>query len=178
MLSGWREFFVSRFTKKHDFVSVDARRLSSNARTYEMIKTPPQSEMQQPVTVGVDVEKSDMKLGEPVMSPLSAHFSRRGSNTPSGTGSAYGDSPLPSQNRAFSPGSGSRAQVHEGKDYFGSGDERQYSSPHLSFSSPRAPSLRQASSPGRGLGVVGGRIEWDPRSTYARGSNNQFPEKI
>ncbi|KAL8682425.1 MAG: hypothetical protein Q9186_001546 [Xanthomendoza sp. 1 TL-2023] len=44
MIPGWIDLIRTRFARKHDFVSVDARRLSTNARPYEMMTSPPHSE--------------------------------------------------------------------------------------------------------------------------------------
>ena len=38
MYSGWYEFFKDKFTTKREFVSLDAKRFSSDVRTYELIK--------------------------------------------------------------------------------------------------------------------------------------------
>ncbi|KAI4233762.1 MAG: hypothetical protein L6R40_006994 [Gallowayella cf. fulva] len=43
MIPAWFDLIRKRFARKHDFVSVDARRHSGNARPYEMITSPPQS---------------------------------------------------------------------------------------------------------------------------------------
>ncbi|KAF2197238.1 hypothetical protein GQ43DRAFT_216772 [Delitschia confertaspora ATCC 74209] len=51
-------------------------------------------------------------------------------------------------------------------DYFGKEVQREYRSPTLSFSTPRAPSQ------------TGSRMEWDPRSTHARGGLGLHPPVI
>ncbi|KAL8806689.1 MAG: hypothetical protein Q9182_001217 [Xanthomendoza sp. 2 TL-2023] len=43
MIPGWIELIRKRFAPKHDFVSVDAKRFSTNARPYEMMTSPPHS---------------------------------------------------------------------------------------------------------------------------------------
>jgi hypothetical protein len=48
-------------------------------------------------------------------------------------------------------------------DYFGKETQRSYTSPKLSFSTPRAPSQ------------IAARGEWDPRSTHARGGLGLHP---
>lgn len=48
-------------------------------------------------------------------------------------------------------------------DYFGKEVQREYRSPSQSFSSPRAPSQSAM------------RVEWDPRSTHARGGLGFHP---
>lgn len=37
MITGWIEFFKTKLFRRHEFVSPDARRLSNDARTYEML---------------------------------------------------------------------------------------------------------------------------------------------
>lgn len=41
MIPAWIELIKRPFAKSHDFVSVDARRFSTNAKHYEMITSPP-----------------------------------------------------------------------------------------------------------------------------------------
>ncbi|KAL8848428.1 MAG: hypothetical protein Q9221_006535 [Calogaya cf. arnoldii] len=43
MIPAWVELIQKRFARKHDFVSVDARRFSATGRPYEVINSPPQS---------------------------------------------------------------------------------------------------------------------------------------
>lgn len=44
MIPAWIELIRNRFARrKHDFVSVDAKRFSTNGRPYEIITSPPQS---------------------------------------------------------------------------------------------------------------------------------------
>ncbi|KAL8657081.1 MAG: hypothetical protein Q9226_002273 [Calogaya cf. arnoldii] len=43
MIPAWVELIRKRFARKHDFVSVDARRFSTTGRPYEVINSPPQS---------------------------------------------------------------------------------------------------------------------------------------
>jgi hypothetical protein len=37
MVEGWRQFVRSKFQRKNEFVSADARRLSNDPRTYELL---------------------------------------------------------------------------------------------------------------------------------------------
>ena len=37
MIHGWKEFFRTKLFRKNEFVSADARRLSNDPRTYEML---------------------------------------------------------------------------------------------------------------------------------------------
>ncbi|KAL8723249.1 MAG: hypothetical protein Q9225_000439 [Loekoesia sp. 1 TL-2023] len=43
MIPAWIELIRKRFTRSHDFVSVDAKRVSVDPRHYEMITAPPQT---------------------------------------------------------------------------------------------------------------------------------------
>lgn len=43
MIPAWIELIRKRFARKHDFVSVDAKRFSATGRPYEIITSPPQS---------------------------------------------------------------------------------------------------------------------------------------
>lgn len=116
MLPAWVKFWRRRFTHKHDFVSVDARRFSADPRNYEMILSPPQTAYKSPEH-------------HVLTSPTDRD------STPT-----------------FSPSSNS--------DYFGK--EATYTSPVLSFSTPRPPSA----------GVPQQGREWDPESTHAKGSQS------
>ncbi|KAI9720449.1 MAG: hypothetical protein M1812_002955 [Candelaria pacifica] len=44
MVTGWIEFIRNSFDHPREFVSVDARRMSTNPRTYEMLSSPPQTQ--------------------------------------------------------------------------------------------------------------------------------------
>ncbi|KAF2118477.1 hypothetical protein BDV96DRAFT_488755 [Lophiotrema nucula] len=59
-----------------------------------------------------------------------------------------------------------RRSVTGTPDYFGKETQREYRSPTLSFSSPRAPSQSTM------------RVEWDPRATHARGGLGFHPPVI
>lgn len=48
MFPAWFTFLRGKFTHKHDFVSVDARRFSADPRNYEMIQSPPQTSYKSP----------------------------------------------------------------------------------------------------------------------------------
>ncbi len=57
MVTGWIELVRNSFAHPREFVSVDARRLSTDPRTYEMLSSPPQTQ-------------AELKTPEPlVMSP-------------------------------------------------------------------------------------------------------------
>jgi hypothetical protein len=117
MITGWAKWAKRRFSRSHDFVSVDARRISSQPRQYEMILSPPQTAYS---AKSPDALMEDYPVDKESGSPM----------TPS-----------------FRP---------ERTEYFGK--TAPYSSPALSFSTPRPPSA----------GLSQGR-EWDPASTHAKG---------
>ena len=194
MLIGWANYIRQLFTKKTDFVSVDARRFSNSPRNYEMISSAP------PRTAD-----STIKVPEAVVT-----------SPPSKT-EYDGISPL-----AQSPRSRS-SQYTDSADYFSKGFEdyststfgmdAEYKSPKLSFSTPRPPSAGrpfsrenagniqrrfspqmdpstlQRSSPGVQIVPMhafqrGDRersfsrsfspnLEWDPQSTHAKSSTRQ-----
>jgi hypothetical protein len=124
MLTAWVDFFRARLHKKSEFVSLDARRFSGDARTFELLKVGQNSAMS-------------------IRSPETAFTSPR--------------SPEPNElvdyTRSGTP------------DYFGKESGRNYRSPQLSFSSPKTPSQGNA------------HMEWDPRSTHARGGLGFHPPK-
>lgn len=115
MVSGWIACLKKPFSRSHDFVSVDARRLSSDPRHYEMILSPPQT------AYAVRSPDPLLENDKELPSPLAPSFQTART------------------------------------DYFGK--TAKYTSPSLSFSTPRPPSA----------GVSQGR-EWDPESTHAKGS--------
>ena len=121
MLIGWAELIRAPFTKRRtDFVSVDARRFSNNAKSYEMITSPP------PRTAD-----SLMKSPEAVIT-----------SPPIVKAEEEGLSPLVQSPRPTS------SQYTNSVDYFGKdfavdatfGKDAEYRSPKLSFSTPRPPS--------------------------------------
>lgn len=118
IFQAWGELFRSKFSSKREFVSLDAKRFSSDARTYELLK----------------IGNPGLKSPETAVTSPAAHefdtYRRSLSGTP---------------------------------DYFGKEIQREYQSPTLSFSSPRAPS--QAAM----------RVDWDPRATHARGGLGLHP---
>ena len=59
MVLGWIDLFKRRLMYRHEFVSADARRLSNDPRTYEMLSSTPQPNLKSPDAA--------------VMSPLSSH---------------------------------------------------------------------------------------------------------
>lgn len=48
MVLGWIDLFKRRIGKTNEFVSADARRLSNDPRTYEMLRTTPQPPIKTP----------------------------------------------------------------------------------------------------------------------------------
>ena len=59
MVLGWIDLFKRRWVYRHEFVSADARRLSNDPRTYEMLISTPNPNLKSPDAA--------------VMSPLSSH---------------------------------------------------------------------------------------------------------
>ncbi|KAF1812145.1 hypothetical protein P152DRAFT_397621 [Eremomyces bilateralis CBS 781.70] len=115
LLRAWYDFFRKLFVQKSEFVSLDAKRYSNDARQYELLK------VKSPVST--------------ITSPTEVYQS-------------------PGMNGRQTP------------DYFQS-SQRQYHTPSMSFSSPRPPSSGGPQSPQR--------LEWDPRSTHARGGLGLHP---
>ena len=192
MLFGWINYFRQLFTRKTDFVSVDARRFSNSPRNYEMITSAP------PRTAD-----STIKAPEPVVTspPPKAEYE--------------GLSPL-----AQSPRSRS-SQYTNSVDYFGKdfgeytnstfGMDAEYKSPKLSFSTPRPPSagrrfsnqstgttqqtflpridfsqMERIDPPAHSIPVqtvrrgnpersFSPRRDWDPQSTHAQSFTPQHP---
>ena len=176
MLVGWIDLICRPFTKRNDFVSVDARGHSENSpKNYEMITSPP-------TTSGMP------KTPNPVVtSPRSEH---------------EGLSPLPQS--PPSPSS-QYTSDYLNKEIDGSKSpqlsfslpqEADYKSPKLSFSTPRPPSAGRSfsresygrpyqpmmqmggtTSPGRSLSpptrresggsTFSSAYDWDPATTYA-----------
>lgn len=143
MFTGWKIWFQEKFSSsKREFVSLDARRFSSDARTFELLKVGGQS-------LGY-VSAMQTPGGETYTSTLQALKAPESAVTsPSGT---YG------YNSPGSPVSG-----RETPDYFGKEVQRTYRSPTHSFSTPRAPSATAV------------QVDWDPRSTHARGGLGLHP---
>lgn len=48
MVLGWIDLFKRRLGRSNEFVSSDARRLSNDPRTYEMLRTTPQPQLKTP----------------------------------------------------------------------------------------------------------------------------------
>lgn len=118
MVSGWIALLKKPFSHSQDFVSVDARRLSSDPRHYEMILSPPQTAY---AAKSPDPLMETYPVDKELPSPLAPSFQTTRT------------------------------------DYFGK--PVTYTSPMLSFSTPRPPST----------GVSQGR-EWDPEGTHAKGT--------
>lgn len=141
MLTGWKMWFQEKFTGQREFVSLDARRFSSDARTFELLKVAGQS----PGYVGTVQTPSEDYIG-------AAHVLKSPESAVTSPSGGYG------YNSPGSPASGQRTP-----DYFGKEVQRAYRSPNQSFSTPRAPSAT----------VV--QVDWDPRSTHARGGLGLHP---
>lgn len=66
MVRGWMELFRTKFQRQHDFVSADARRLSNDPRTYEMLGgTGPQLNIQPPDRVATSPNPRSVSSPEP-----------------------------------------------------------------------------------------------------------------
>lgn len=156
MLIGWVQFIRKFFSKKTDFVSVDARRFSNSPKNYEMITSPPSR-------AGDNV----IKIPEPVVT------------SPPPKEEYDGLSPL-----AQSPRSRS-SQYTNSVDYFGKditdyedanfGKEAEYKSPKLSFSTPRPPSAGRPTSSGNRNSVHRAFLpQRDPSSLESHIPGTQF----
>lgn len=116
MLTGWVEFFKSKFSKNREFVSLDAKHYQEHPKNYELRK----------------FEQTDLQSPQHGLS--SPDFDSHRDGTP---------------------------------DYFQKEAERPYRSPDQSYSSPRP--FSQDSIAGYP------RVDWDPRSTHARGGLGLHP---
>lgn len=172
MLVGWINLIRRPSTKRHDFVSVDARRHSSGPKNYEMITSPP-------TTSGMP------KTPNPVItSPRSEHEGLSPlPQSPPSPSSQYTNDYFNKEMDAKSP------QLS-----FSLPQEADYKSPKLSFSTPRPPSagrsfsrdsygrsyqpqIGRTASPGRPLSpptrresggsTFSSAYDWDPATSYA-----------
>ena len=116
MLTGWVEFFKSKFSKNREFVSLDAKHYQDNSKNYELKK------FEQ-----IDVQSPPQAFSSP-------DFASHRDGTP---------------------------------DYFQKETERPYRSPTQSYSTPRPFS--------QGTVAAYPRMDWDPRSTHARGGLGLHP---
>ena len=140
MIPAWFSLIRRPFVGPPDFVSVDARRLSANPQPYSELHSPPQPTF--------DPRTYEMLSSppKPTFSPVIQAPEGQLVNTPGNEADAAFSSP--SQPKT---------------DYFGR--EAKYHSPTFSFSNPRPPTT---SGGGQAQGQ-GQRIEWDRRTTHARG---------
>lgn len=117
MVTGWIEFFKSKFSKNREFVSLDAKHYQGNPKDYELRKFE-QTDLQSPPHILASPDSVDHRDGTP--------------------------------------------------DYFQKEtNERPYQSPTQSYSTPRPFS--------QGTIAAYPRVEWDPRSTHARGGLGLHP---
>lgn len=119
MFTGWKLWFQEKFTRQREFVSLDARRFSSDARTFELLKvgggqSPAYVATMQSPSEGYVATMHALKTPESAITSPSATY---GYNSP-----------------------GSPVSGRQTPDYFGKEVQRQYRSPTHSFSTPRAPS--------------------------------------
>ncbi|KAL9077690.1 MAG: hypothetical protein Q9161_000062 [Pseudevernia consocians] len=120
MLIGWIDLIRRPFTKRNDFVSVDARGYSNSPKDYELITSPP-------TTSGMP------KLPDPVVtSPHSGHEEELSPlpQSPPSPSSQY-------TNHYFDKEADSKSQHLS----FAPPQEADYKSPNLSFSTPQPPSV-------------------------------------
>ena len=172
MLIGWIDLIRRPFTKRNDFVSVDARGYSKSPKDYELITSPP-------TTSGMP------KLPDPAVT--SPHPGHEGESSP-----LPQSPPSPSSqytNDYFNKEADSRSQHLS----FSLSQEADYKSPKWSFSTPQPPSAGRSfsresygrsyqpqlgrASPGRpfspqtrresGGSTFSSAYDWDPASTYA-----------
>lgn len=113
MIIGWADLIRQLFTRQRtDFVSVDARRFSNNPKTYEMINSPPQQANNTPKVPEAVVTSPPFK--EDGFSPLAQ-----------------------SPDSNFTNDYFSKELEHKPSSF---GQDADYKSPKLSFSTPRPPS--------------------------------------
>ena len=172
MLVGWIELARRPFTRRNDFVSVDARGYSNSPKNYEMITSPPNT--------------SDMSKGSNtvVTNPSSAH--EKGQSPPL-------HSPPSPSSQYTSDYFGKEGESTTRHLSFSLPKEADYKSPNLSFSTPQPPSAARSfsresygrpyqpptgrTSPGRpfspparresGGSTFSSAYDWDPATTYA-----------
>lgn len=185
MFTGWKEFITSKFSRKQEFVSLDAlatqqgyssrsastrggpsrfeRKYGAKGTTFEM--------QQPPTQYGMDV---DMKMTSPTITDINSP-SQSFMNSPP---QSYINSPPDSYHSPLRMGPISPDGIQGTPDYFISqSPERHYHAPTQSFSGPRMPS-RQNSGSGPRLPTRQNSVrsmDWDPRNTYARGGPGFYP---
>ncbi len=156
MIPGWTDLFKRKFTSQEEFVSIDARRFSSNnPKSYEMLKSPPQPEIQSPEPAMTPDPYRSPNPAVAAASPLPFSSSSPPSGASPITTTAAAAAAAAAAAVAADTVSPSSSTTGKGSfDYFAA--EAKYASPNFSFSTPRPP----ACSPPR-------RDEWDPTTTYA-----------
>ncbi|KAJ9648570.1 hypothetical protein H2199_001425 [Coniosporium tulheliwenetii] len=120
MFTAWVKFLRTKLARKREFVSLDARRCSADARAYELLKLG---------TKPTIIRSPETEITSPA-------------------------------DTYASPISGGRSGT---PDYFAKDVHRHYRSPNMSFSSPTTPNQMAL------------RVDWDPRSTHARGGLGLHP---
>ncbi|KAL1954512.1 hypothetical protein VTO42DRAFT_1123 [Malbranchea cinnamomea] len=135
MLRGWFDYFKQKFSSKHEFVSIDARARPNGG----------------PPSRAYEMYSTDtMKSPEPLLASTSA--------SPSDASSTFYHSDNYHYLQPSNPDHLNPFEYHPPR-------EAKYTSPVLSFSTPRPPSAtvrKQSMS-----------REWDPRSTFARGGDGR-----
>ena len=175
MLVGWIDLIRRPFTKRTDFVSVDARGYSNNPKNYELITSPPTTST---IPKTPDPALTRSPRDHDAQSPAAAAAQSPPSPSSQYTNDYYFNKEPGSKNRQLS---------------FSLPHDADYKSPKLSFSTPRPPSAGRSfsrdsygrsyqpqhggTSPGRALSPPTGRestsstfssaYDWDPTTTYA-----------
>jgi hypothetical protein len=98
MTHGWAEFFRRKLFRKSEFVSADARRLSNDPRTYEMLSAAtPQLNIQTPDRVLTSPRMKEFELGDGKPDP---YASTRAYVTPA---SSFSRPMAPNQHKDWDP---------------------------------------------------------------------------
>lgn len=170
MVLGWRDWFRKRFHRQQEFVSIDARRFSNNApRAYEMLQSPDQAGTKSPERVSTPDPRP--AAAATTTTTTAKELTSRPTWSPTEPGRESDD-------RSTAPPNAVPTGKEEvGHDYV-FGRAVTYTSPHLSFSSPRPPQSASSSpSPPPSfqplqqpppIASSPPRREWDPIATYAR----------
>jgi hypothetical protein len=78
MVLGWTDLVKRRFVRRHEFVSADARRLSNDPRTYEMLNplTSPQTAIKSPDPVTIRPSPHSISQASPYVDQKTDYFGR------------------------------------------------------------------------------------------------------
>lgn len=115
MIIGWADMIRQTFSRQRtDFVSVDARRFSNNPKTYEMLSSPPQQHLSSDMPKAPEAVVTSHPTKEDGLSPLAQ-----------------------SPDSNYTNDYFSKEVEHKASAF---GQDADYKSPKLSFSTPRPPS--------------------------------------